>query len=120
MSLQREFGKEFLRQMSLPTASIPPCFESVIPVLLVIARDLDRSRSRGEINPATIQCALLKTQQKTCLAEKPYRIHLEVVRPGSMGELKKHLRKRNNKHFFRVVHFDLHGEVEWVTLVLLL
>jgi len=82
---------------------------SVFPVLLVVARHF---RDEGDPSPSIIQCTLLRIQEALVRQGRFHKIHLEVVRPGSLEELKAHLKKRsdsNGQSFFKVVHFDLHG-----------
>ncbi|TKA76811.1 hypothetical protein B0A49_02399 [Cryomyces minteri] len=84
--------------------------------LLVVARDLSKDSKRyDDVSPnlalgvlARIQGDLQKTGNQAFL-------NLEVVRPGCLDALRKHLKHVSDTHgkgFYHFVHFDLHGVVQ--------
>jgi hypothetical protein len=75
-------------------------------VLLVIARNLVRLNPR-DADPHLAQFPLMNIQKRL-----GGQLLLEVVRPGSVEELKVHLMTRRGQGVrFHLVHFDLHGSI---------
>jgi len=89
----------------------------IFNVLLVVARKHLYDKAKVDyFNPTSVQNALLLSKEALESRGSYQRIHLEVVRPGSLKELGDHLekRQRNGGHPFHVVHFDMHGTVSYV------
>lgn len=79
----------------------------VFRVLLVVARDFSRTGAERDPEPDLAQYPLMSVQKKL-----RSRMLLEVVRPGSVDELKRHLKSREGQGVrFNLVHFDLHGRI---------
>jgi hypothetical protein len=83
-------------------------------ILLVLARKFiqpkDKPRVADKADPHLAQWALMDIQDKLVHRIGPHRLILDIVRPGSMIELRKHLKRRKQQGFyFNLVHFDLHG-----------
>ena len=81
-----------------------------VNVLLVVARKKLHQKEPDYFNPTHVLRAILKAQAEIVCRQSPNRIRLEVVRPGSYDELRIHLQQSHKK--FRIVHFDVHGDVE--------
>ncbi|RYP00337.1 hypothetical protein DL764_006537 [Monosporascus ibericus] len=83
--------------------------------LLVIARDLSRDlSSTDDIRPDLALHILTQLQDGMVKKKFPLRLNLQVVRPGSLSALEKHLNdtaERYGKGYFHFIHFDLHGAV---------
>ncbi|RYP68696.1 hypothetical protein DL770_008396 [Monosporascus sp. CRB-9-2] len=83
--------------------------------LLVIARDLSRDlSSTDDIRPDLALNILTQLQDGMVKKKFPLRLNLQVVRPGSLSALEKHLSdtaERYGKGYFHFIHFDLHGAV---------
>lgn len=76
-------------------------------ILLVIARDFTRTGTEREAEPDLAQWPLMNLQKKL-----RSRLNLEIVRPGSLEELARHLELRAKQNVeFNLVHFDLHGRI---------
>lgn len=76
-------------------------------ILLVIARDFSRTGAERDPEPDLAQWPLMNLQKKL-----RSRLTLEIVRPGSLEELDRHLDIRaKQKVDFNLVHFDLHGRI---------
>ncbi|GAB0134781.1 hypothetical protein EsDP_00003138 [Epichloe bromicola] len=76
-------------------------------ILLVIARDFSRTGAERDPEPDLAQWPLMNLQKRL-----RSRLTLEIVRPGSLEELERHLELRSEqKVTFNLVHFDLHGRV---------
>ncbi|GAO19974.1 hypothetical protein UVI_02008480 [Ustilaginoidea virens] len=76
-------------------------------ILLVIARDFSRTGFERDPEPDLAQWPLMKLQDRL-----GSRLTLEIVRPGSLDELERHLELRaEQKILFNLVHFDLHGRI---------
>ena len=86
---------------------------SAIPtssILLVVARKNIHKDEIDYFNPTSVLRAILEVQAEFERRRSSKRIHLEVVRPGSYDELKRHLQRSHKK--FQIVHFDMHGDIE--------
>lgn len=80
---------------------------AVFKILLVIARDFSRTGAERDPEPDLAQWPLMNLQKKL-----RSRLTLEVVRPGSLEELERHLELRASQSVeFNLVHFDLHGRI---------
>ncbi|RYP26822.1 hypothetical protein DL768_011540 [Monosporascus sp. mg162] len=83
--------------------------------LLVIARDLSRDlSSTDDIRPDLALHILTQLQNVMVKKKFELRLNLQVVRPGSLSALEKHLgdtAERYGKGYFHFIHFDLHGAV---------
>jgi hypothetical protein len=93
-----------VKEMSIPSFSI----------LLVVARRLfgGPNYEHNDVNPSLAQMAILEVSEKLKELSLPYRVRLEIVRPGSFEAFKRHLHKKcsgKNQGYFHVVHFDVHG-----------
>lgn len=76
-------------------------------ILLVIARDFTRTGAERDPEPDLAQWPLMNLQKKL-----RSRLTLEIVRPGSLEELDRHLETRATQGVeFNLVHFDLHGRI---------
>ncbi|KID75498.1 uncharacterized protein G6M90_00g045180 [Metarhizium brunneum] len=76
-------------------------------ILLVIARDFSRTGAERDPEPDLAQWPLMNIQKKL-----RSRLTLEIVRPGSLEELDRHLDIRAKQNVdFNLVHFDLHGRI---------
>lgn len=76
-------------------------------ILLVIARDFSRIGAERDPEPDLAQWPLMSLLKKS-----KNRLQLEIVRPGSVEELREHLRLRDRQGVrFHLVHFDLHGRI---------
>ncbi|KAG8409904.1 hypothetical protein J3458_018981 [Metarhizium acridum] len=76
-------------------------------ILLVIARDFSRTGAERDPEPDLAQWPLMNLQKRL-----RSRLTLEIVRPGSLEELDRHLGIRaKQKVEFNLVHFDLHGRL---------
>ncbi|TWU78308.1 hypothetical protein ED733_008429 [Metarhizium rileyi] len=76
-------------------------------ILLVIARDFSRTGAERDPEPDLAQWPLMNLQKKL-----RSRLTLEIVRPGSLEELDRHLDIRAKQNVeFNLVHFDLHGRI---------
>jgi hypothetical protein len=86
-------------------------------ILLVIARDFTRTGAKQEPEPDLAQWPLMNLKKKL-----RSRLILEIVRPGSLEELDRHLDIRAKQNVeFNLVHFDLHGRImrdEYVHIIL--
>lgn len=84
-------------------------------ILLVTARKhIHEDHKFDYYNPTNVLCSILKAQSELESQDSLYRIHLEVVRPGTLKEFEACLLRcqqleRNNS--FQIVHFDVHGDV---------
>jgi len=80
-------------------------------ILLVIARDLSNP-DKPDLSPDIAQYPLMFFKREFERAGKKHRLHVEVVRPGTLRELKDHLNTRGQHVKFHLVHFDLHGHLK--------
>ncbi|KHN97216.1 TPR repeat-containing protein [Metarhizium album ARSEF 1941] len=88
-------------------AEIQADTNATFKILLVIARDFSRAGAQRDPEPDLAQWPLMNLQKKL-----RSRLTLEIVRPGSLEELDRHLSKRaKQKVEFNLVHFDLHGRL---------
>lgn len=84
--------------------------------LVVIARDLSRDSptSTSDITPDLALRILIQLRDAMDNNKSPLRIQIQVVRPGSLYALERHLSEASERHgkgYFHFVHFDLHGAV---------
>lgn len=90
-----------------PLAAVQADSGATFKILLVIARDFNKTGADQDPEPDLAQWPLMSMQKKL-----RSRLLLEVVRPGSMEELTGHLRTRMLQGVqFNLVHFDLHGRI---------
>jgi hypothetical protein len=82
-------------------------YRKIFKILLVVARDFSRTGAERDPEPDLAQWPLMSVQKKL-----RSRLLLEVVRPGSVEELRVHLKSRDGQGVrFNLVHFDLHGRI---------
>lgn len=88
-------------------AAIQADLNATFRILLVIARDFTRTGAERDPEPDLAQWPLMNLQKKL-----RSRLTLEIVRPGSLEELDRHLETRAKQGVeFNLVHFDLHGRI---------
>ena len=84
--------------------------------LLVVARDLSKdSKGYDDVNPDLALGVLTRIQEDLQKIGNQASLNLEVVRPGCLDALEKHLKHVSDtqgKGFYHFVHFDLHGVVQ--------
>ncbi|ETN44505.1 uncharacterized protein HMPREF1541_10175 [Cyphellophora europaea CBS 101466] len=99
-------------QASLPVQTrIRTLAAPVLNVLLVVARRTDYdSTSRRDIDPSIASRNLEVVQNILERTKAPYRLNLEIVRPGTFSAFERHVKSRQ-VGFFHLVHFDLHGKI---------
>ena len=87
-------------------------------MLLVVARPhihmepWESLEDPGILNPSTIRGVLLELQEELSSTDSEQQMRLEIVRPGYLKELKRHLKERkteSGKRPYDVVHLDVHG-----------
>jgi hypothetical protein len=90
-----------------PLSTIQADTSKIFKILLVVARDFSRTGPERDPEPDLAQWPLMSVQKKL-----KSRLLLEVVRPGTVEELRVHLRARAGQGVrFNLVHFDLHGRI---------
>jgi hypothetical protein len=86
-----------------------------VNVLLVIARKLvQNAKTHDDIDPNQVYHSLQTIKQDLEARGAPFRLNIEIVRPGSFIALKKHLDERSKLRRdgdIHIVHFDVHGRV---------
>lgn len=93
--------------LHLPLSLIQADAGATFKILLVVARDFQRMGAERDPEPDLAQFPLMTIQRKL-----RSRLMLEVVRPGSVEELSRHLGQRSADGIqFNLVHFDLHGRI---------
>ncbi|KAI1105414.1 hypothetical protein F4804DRAFT_341165 [Jackrogersella minutella] len=93
-------------------------------ILLVIARSFKRDIDQKYVDyrPSLIQGPLLNIARRTKERGITPKLHIDVVRPGTVEELDEYLKPSCEKPY-DIVHFDLHGKIgpvnapatSWVT-----
>jgi hypothetical protein len=84
-----------------------------VNVLLVISRRLI-NQGADEVDPNLALQSLQTLQKDLETREAPFRLNIEIVRPGSFKALKRHLEERSERQHsghVHIVHFDVHGRV---------
>ena len=103
-------ARRLLQPMQAPPqrlAAVQADPNATFKILLVIARDFSRSGAERDPEPDLAQWPLMNLQKKL-----RSRLTLEIVRPGSLEELERHLEIRAAQNVqFNLVHFDLHGRI---------
>ncbi|KAK0392065.1 hypothetical protein NLU13_1563 [Sarocladium strictum] len=90
-----------------PLSTVQADTSKIFKILLVVARDFSRTGPERDPEPDLAQWPLMSVQKKL-----RSRLLLEVVRPGSVEELRVHLQSRERQGIrFNLVHFDLHGRI---------
>jgi hypothetical protein len=88
---------------------------SSINMLLLMARDLRRDTSSyADIAPNLAFSSILRAKQRLEAAHLDIRLNVDVVRPGTLPALKKHLAQATEVHgagYYDIAHIDLHGHV---------
>ncbi|KAI0836141.1 hypothetical protein F5Y06DRAFT_110499 [Hypoxylon sp. FL0890] len=81
-------------------------------VLLVIARSFkkDFDQKYVDYRPNLIQGPLLNIARRTKEKGITPKLHIDVVRPGTVEELDEYLKPSHGKSY-DIVHFDLHGKI---------
>lgn len=107
--------------------SSPPQLEKVNPwihddgsstlnVLLVVARDLTSDPTVYEdVSPSIATKTLLGLRDELDRHVGRHKLNVEIVRPGTFGAFKQHLRRTEEIRgpgYFHLVHFDTHGTVK--------
>ena len=88
---------------------------STVNGLVVVARDLSESQDKVDISPNFALGVLAKIQEDLNSHSDQARLHLEVVRPGTLEALEDHLQRAmavHGKACYHFIHFDLHGKVD--------
>jgi hypothetical protein len=100
---------------TLPTKSLTDKQTSVFNILLVLARGTEGDAAAyQDADPSLTSGALFAIQRQLEVSGSPYRLHVEIVRPGTLDAFRSHLQSSRRKHgegYFHLVHFDLHGRV---------
>lgn len=98
---------------SWPSQSCSKPDKTLFNVLLVVSRKLIKDDAEHQdADPTHALRVLLGIQSYLTESEAPYALNVEVVRPGTLAALKKHLEVTETRHgpgYFRLVHFDMHG-----------
>ncbi|XXH02803.1 hypothetical protein Hte_009190 [Hypoxylon texense] len=81
-------------------------------VLLIIARSFKKDSDQRYVDyrPNLIQGPLLKIARKAKQRGIAPKVHIDVVRPGTIEELDEYLDPKSDKSY-DIVHFDLHGKI---------
>ncbi|KAM5349706.1 hypothetical protein ACJ41O_006211 [Fusarium nematophilum] len=94
-------------------SNLPPSLcraEEPIRLLLVVARDFSESRDgRFSDPPSVVYDTLYAIAKYLRTKGRHRRLSIDVVRPGTLGELKNHFKRERQ---YDMVHFDMHGSVE--------
>lgn len=94
----------------LPKGFLTP--SAPIRLLLVVARGFQRTDDSTFREPRSVVYDTLYSMARYLRHRGVHdRLFVDVVRPGTFSELKRHL-QRGNKREYDMVHFDVHG---WVT-----
>ena len=98
------------RRAPRPLAEVQRDPRGTFRVLLVVARNFDTSLANRDPEPDLAQWPLMTVKMHRDLRQG---LLLEVVRPGSLHELERHLAGRAAQDvWFTLVHFDLHGRLD--------
>ena len=98
------------RRAPRPLAEVQRDPRGTFRVLLVVARNFDTSLADRDPEPDLAQWPLMTMKMHRDLRQG---LLLEVVRPGSLDELERHLVERAAQDVrFTLVHFDLHGRLD--------
>ncbi|KAI1779076.1 hypothetical protein F4818DRAFT_403277 [Hypoxylon cercidicola] len=81
-------------------------------VLLVIARSFKKDSDQRYVDyrPNLIQGPLLQIARKAKQRGIAPKVHIDVVRPGTIEELDEYLNPKSSKSY-DIVHFDMHGKI---------
>lgn len=81
-------------------------------ILLVVARNTTQN---SDVDPTFASRILTDVQRKFHNLGSSTRVNLEIVRPGTVDDLKEHLERSSairGDRYFHLVHFDLHGTIK--------
>lgn len=100
---------------TLSTKGIEHEQTSVFNILLVLARGTQNDLTAyQDADPSLTSHELFAIQRQLKVSGSRYRLHVEIVRPGTLDAFRNHLQASRRKHgegYFHLVHFDLHGRV---------
>ncbi|KAF2822308.1 hypothetical protein CC86DRAFT_98122 [Ophiobolus disseminans] len=101
------FGQQVRRSSRLPTHG------AEYRILLVIARSFRQSQEDRycDYRPGVVLGPLLKIAAWCNQRDHLPRVRVDVVRPGTFGELKCEL-ERNKGRPYDIVHLDMHGKID--------
>jgi hypothetical protein len=108
-----EHGMTILR--SVPAKNLKDEETSTFNILLVLARGTEgNAAAYQDADPSLTSSALFEIQRQLEVSGSHHRLHVEIVRPGTLDAFRSHLQSSRRKHgegYFHLVHFDLHGRV---------
>jgi hypothetical protein len=100
---------------SMPAKSGKDGQTSIFNILLVLARGTEGDAAAyQDADPSLTSSALFAIQRQLEVSGSHYRLHIEIVRPGTLDAFRNHLQSSRRKYgegYFHLVHFDLHGRV---------